>query len=283
MTGLLTMLSYAFMRRALLVGILLALCAALLGAVLVLRRFSMLGDGLSHVGFGAMAAAAAANAAPLPFALPIVLVAAFLILRLSAKTKDSAAGDAVTAAVSSGAFAVGLLILSLSGGANFDVHSYMFGSVLSLSRTEALIAAPVCALMLILLILGGNELFSVAFDPDFALCAGRRADAVNTVLACATALIAVIGMKLVGVLLLSAMIVLPPLTAMNFGELGGKTSFTLVRFIACADALVTFAAGMLASYFAGGTNVPAGACIVTLQFAVFLVSVLAKRLRFRRG
>ena len=197
-------------------------------------------------------------------AIPAVLIAAFLLMRIS----KGHFGDAAVAAVSAGSFAVGLIILSLSPGVNFDVNSYMFGSVLSLGADEAAVAVPVCAAVLLLLLLSQNELFRLTFDADFARSGGRASAAVSAGLAAATAVVTVIGMRLGGVLLVSARIVFPALTAMKCCG-----SFRSTLAAAAGSALFSLLAGLIISYAVGeGSNVPAGACVVTVQLALYLLA-----------
>ena len=160
------MLSYQFMVRALIVGILVSLCAALLGVSLVLKRFSMIGDGLSHVGFGALALAAALNIAPLALAVPVVVLAAFLLLRINKSSRIN--GDAAIALISSSALAVGVIVISVTTGMNADVSSYMFGSILSLSGDDAVLSIVLSVVVLCICIRGYSP------SPSTRILRGRR-------------------------------------------------------------------------------------------------------------
>ena len=155
------MLSYPFLVRALIVGLLVALCASLLGVSLVLKRFSMIGDGLSHVGFGALAIAAAANIAPLYLAIPVCIAASFLLLRMSESTRIK--GDAAIAMLSAGSLAIGVMVVSMTTGMNTDVYNYMFGSILSLSQGDAVLSVVLSAVVLVLFVLFYPRLFAVTF------------------------------------------------------------------------------------------------------------------------
>ena len=166
MTEIINMLSYHFMQRALIVGVLVSLCAALLGVSLVLKRYSMIGDGLSHVGFGALAIASALNLAPLAVAVPTVIVAAVLLLRLSRNSRVK--GDAAIAIISSSALAIGVISVSLTTGMNTEVSSYMFGSILSLSRSDAVLSVLLSAAVLLLFVLFYPRIFAVTFDENFS-------------------------------------------------------------------------------------------------------------------
>ena len=200
------MLSYPFMTRAFLVGSLVALCSALLGVSLVLKRYSMIGDGLSHVGFGAMAIAAAMNVAPLTIAIPVVIVAAILLLRISGNAKIK--GDAAIAMISVGALAVGYLLMNVfSTGSNIsgDVCSSLFGStsILTLTTAEVWLCVVVSVIVVALFTVFYHKIFAVTFDENFAKATGTRTDMYNLLIAVITAVIIVLAMNLVGSLLLS--------------------------------------------------------------------------------
>ena len=164
------MFTYPFMVRALCMGVLVALCAAVLGVTLVLKRYSMIGDGLSHVGFGALAIASAMNAAPLAVAIPVVIAAAFLLLRLSESSKIK--GDAAIALISTGALAVGVMVVSMTTGMNTDVYNYLFGSILSMSQEDVALTGVVSAVILILFVFFYHRIFAVTFDETFARATG---------------------------------------------------------------------------------------------------------------
>ena len=166
-------LSYTFMQRAMIVGIPVALCAALLGVSLILKRYSMIGDGLSHVGFGSLALAAVLNLSPLKVAIPIVIVSAFLLLRISENTKIN--GDGAIAVVSSSALAIGIVVTSISGGLNTDLYSYLFGSILALSHDDVVLSLVLCAIVLFIYVFFYNKIFTVTFDESFSLATGTNA------------------------------------------------------------------------------------------------------------
>ena len=199
MSEFLNMFSYHFMQRALIVGVLVSLCAALLGVSLVLKRYSMIGDGLSHVGFGALAIASAFNLAPLAVAVPTVVVAAVLLLRLSRSSKVN--GDAAIAMISSSALAIGVISVSLTSGMNTEVSSYMFGSVLSLSRSDAVLSVILSIAVLALFVLFYPRIFAVTFDETFSRATGTKTEAYNMLLAVLTAVTVVLGMRMMGALL----------------------------------------------------------------------------------
>lgn len=259
MSELLHMFSYHFMQRALLVGVLVSLCAALLGVSLVLKRFSMIGDGLSHVGFGALAIASALNFAPLAFTVPVVVVAAVLLLRLSRKSRIG--GDAAIAVVSSSALAIGVITVSLTTGMNTEVSSYMFGSVLSLSRSDTVLSVILSAAVLLLFVLFYHRIFAVTFDESFSRATGTDTELYNTLLAVLTAVTVVLGMRMMGALLISSLIIFPALSAMRVCR-----SFRSVVLCSAAVSVLCFTAGVIASYF---LETPAGASVVVADLVVF--------------
>lgn len=268
MTELLNMFSYHFMQRALIVGVLVSLCAAVLGVSLVLKRYSMIGDGLSHVGFGALAIASAFNLAPLAVAVPVVIIAAVLLLRLSRDGKIK--GDAAIAMISSASLAIGVITVSLTTGMNTEVSSYMFGSVLSLSRGDAVLSAILSAAVLTLFVLFYPRLFAVTFDETFARATGTRTDVYNTLLAVLTAVTVVLGMRMMGALLISSLIIFPALSAMRVCR-----SFKKVIVCAALISIVCFVLGLSASYL---FETPTGASVVVADLAAFaLCSLIEKK------
>ena len=268
MTELLNMFSYHFMQRALIIGVLVSLCAAVLGVSLVLKRYSMIGDGLSHVGFGALAIASAFNLAPLAVAVPVVVIAAVLLLRLSRDGKIK--GDAAIAMISSASLAIGVITVSLTTGMNTEVSSYMFGSVLSLSRGDAVLSAILSAAVLTLFVLFYPRLFAVTFDETFARATGTRTDVYNTLLAVLTAVTVVLGMRMMGALLISSLIIFPALSAMRVCR-----SFKKVIVCAALISIVCFVLGLSASYL---FETPTGASVVVADLAAFaLCSLIGKK------
>jgi ABC-type Mn2+/Zn2+ transport system permease subunit len=261
------LLSYPFIVRALVVGTLVALCAALLGVSLVLKRYSMIGDGLSHVGFGALSIALAMNLAPLEVSLPVVALAAFLLLRLSERSLIR--GDAAIALVSSSSIAIGVIVVSLSTGMNVDVYNYMFGSILAMSESDVILSAAVSAVVLVLYVLFYNRIFAVTFDEGFARAAGTNAGAYNMLIALLTALVIVVGMRMMGAMLISSLIIFPALTAMRVFK-----SFRGVVVCAAIVSVLCFAAGIVISFVWAA---PVGACIVVTNLAVFCVFALLGR------
>lgn len=255
------MLSYPFMTRAFLVGSLVALCSALLGVSLVLKRYSMIGDGLSHVGFGAMAIAAAMNAAPLTVAIPVVIVAAILLLRISGNAKIK--GDAAIALISTTSLAVGVMVISLTTGMNTDVYNYMFGSILAMSAEDVKLSLVLSVFVLILFIVFYHKIFAITFDETFARATGVKAGVYNTLIAVLTAVTIVLGMRMMGALLISSLIIFPALTSMRLCR-----TFKSVIINAAVISVVCLIAGVTLSYVAA---TPAGASVVLANLVMMVL------------
>jgi zinc transport system permease protein len=264
------MFSYPFMQRALLAGVLVSLCCALLGVPLVLKRYSMIGDGLSHVSFGALAVAVALGFTPLYFSIPVVILSAFFLLRMAGRGGGS---DAAIAVMSASALAVGIVVISLTTGMTTDVDNYMFGSVLAMTRSDVGLAAGVSAAVLALYILFYHRLFAVTFDESFSRATGLRVDRYNTLLAVLTALTIVLGMRMMGAMLISSLVIFPALTAMRIFR-----SFRGVVLCAGCVSVACFCAGLTASF---ALSLPVGASVVLTDLTVFLLACLMARLRRR--
>ena len=202
-----------YMKEPIIVGILLSLSAAMIGVILVLKRYSMIGDGLSHVGFGAFAVALALNQQPMVVALPIVVVAAYLLLRLGESKKIK--GDAAIALISSSALAIGYLIGNLSNGFSADIASYMFGSITTATKEDLYYVIPLAGIILIMFVVFQNRIFAVTFDEGFAKAMGVRTKLYNIGLSIVTAVIVVLGIRIMGTLLISSLIIFPALTSMR--------------------------------------------------------------------
>ena len=207
------MLTYPFMQRALIAGTLVSLCAALLGVPLVLKRYSMIGDGLSHVSFGALAIAVALGFTPLYFSIPVVILAAFFLLRLATNPRWNS--DAAIAVMSASALAVGIIVISRTSGMTTDVDNYMFGSVLAMTWADVALSAVLSLAVLALFVLFYHKLFAVTFDESFSRATGLRVDWYNTLLAILTALTIVLGMRMMGAMLISSLVIFPALSAMR--------------------------------------------------------------------
>lgn len=267
------MLSYNFLVRALVVGALVSACASLLGVSLVLKRYSMIGDGLSHVGFGALAIAAALNLAPLAVSIPVTVIAAFLLLQLGENSKVK--GDAAIALISSGALTVGIMVVSLTTGMNTDVGNYMFGSILSISSSDMKLSIILSICVLILYVLFYNRIFAVTFDENFARATGTNAGAYNMMLAFLTAITVVLGMRMMGALLISSLIIFPALSSMRICR-----RYKSVIVCSLIISLVCFFTGMVISY---AFETPSGASVVSVNIVCFaILSLIGRFARIRK-
>ena len=249
MKVILEMLSYPFLVRALVVGVLVSLCASLLGVSLVLKRYSMIGDGLSHVSFGALSIALACGWAPLPVSIPVVVLAALGLLRMTERSRMGA--DAAIAVVSASALAVGVVVTSLTTGMTTDVDSFMFGSILAMDRADVALSVGLCAAVLVLYVLFYHRLFAITFDESFARATGVKVGLYNTILSVLTALTIVLGMRMMGAMLISSLIIFPALTSMRVFK-----SFRGVVIASGILSLICFFGGMVLSYT---YSTPAGA------------------------
>ena len=267
--NILTMFSFPFMQRALIAGVLVSLCAALLGVSLVLKRYSMIGDGLSHVSFGALAIAVALGVTPLWFSIPVVILAAFLLLRVADNPRWNS--DAAIAAMSASSLAIGILVISRTTGMTTDVDNYMFGSVLAMSKTDVALSVVLCLAVLVLFMLFYHKLFAVTFDESFSRATGLKVERYNTLLAILTALTIVLGMRMMGAMLISSLVIFPALTAMRLFR-----SFRGVVVCAAATSVACFCLGLTISF---AFSTPVGATVVAADLAVFLTSCLIGLLR----
>lgn len=270
--------SYSFVRYAMIVGVLIALSSSLLGVSLVLKRFSFIGDGLSHVAFGAMAVATVLDvASDTAVVLPLTVLAAVFLLRTGQNAKLK--GDAAIAMISVGALAFGYLVLNLfSKSANIsgDVCSTLFGStaILTLTRTDVRICVLMSVLVILIFLLFYHKIFAVTFDETFAQATGIRVGAYNLLIAVVTASVIVLAMKLVGSLLISALIIFPSLSAMRIFK-----SFRSVILASAVISVICASAGIFLSILA---STPVGATVVCVNIAVFALASLAGTC-FRRG
>lgn len=265
----LEILSYPFMIRALVVGILVSLCAALLGVNLVLRRYAMIGDGLSHVGFGALAISAALNTAPLLITIPVVIIAAFFILRLTQNSKVK--GDWLIAIISTGSLAIGVMIISLTSGMNTDLNNYLFGSILSINKSDMLISIIISMLVLILFVMFYNRIFSITFDENFSRATGTNTNIFNMLIAILTAITIVLGMRLMGSMLISSLILFPSLISMRVFK-----SFKSVTISSAIVSVICFVLGLFVSYI---FETPTGASIVVINIITLIIFSIISKIR----
>ncbi|HHU18064.1 MAG TPA: metal ABC transporter permease [Clostridiales bacterium] len=255
------LLSYSFILRAFVVGMLVALCSALLGVSLVLKRYSMIGHGLSHVGFGALSVAMAMNLAPLKVSIPVVVIAAFLLLRISENSKIR--GDAAIALISSSFIAIGVIIASLTTGMNADVYNFLFGSILAMSNEDVFLSTLLSIIVLLLFIFFYNKIFAVTFDENFARATGTNVGIYNMMIALLTAVTIVVGMRIMGALLISSLIIFPALSSMQIFR-----SFRGVIITSAIISMICFFFGMIVSY---KFDTPAGASIVLVNLFTFII------------
>ena len=269
MTLLLEMFTYPFIVRAFAAGVLLSLCAALLGVPLVLKRYSMIGDGLSHVSFGALSVALACGWAPLPVSIPVVIVAALGLLRMTERSRMGA--DAAIAVVSASSLAVGVIVTSLTTGMTTDVDSYMFGSILAMTQADVVLSALLFVGVLVLFVLLYHRLFAITFDENFSRATGVKVGLYNTLLSVLTALTIVLGMRMMGAMLISSLVIFPALSAMRV-----RKSFRGVVVLAGVLSVLGFCAGLTGSYL---LSTPVGASVVVVDLLIFLLCCGVRRVR----
>ena len=267
----LQMFSYPCMQRAPVAGVLVSLCAALLGVSLVLKRYSMIGDGLSHVSFGALAVAVALGVTPLYFSIPVVILAAFFLLRMANNPHWNS--DAAIAVMSASALAIGIIVISRTTGMTTDVDNYMFGSILAMRQEDVVLSVLLSIAVLVLFVLFYHKLFAVTFDESFSRATGLKVDRYNTLLSILTALTIVLGMRMMGAMLISSLVIFPALTAMRLFK-----SFRGVVVCAAVTSVLCFCAGLTASF---ALSTPVGASVVAANLALFLISCLVSALRRR--
>ncbi|MBR2746106.1 MAG: metal ABC transporter permease [Erysipelotrichaceae bacterium] len=267
-------LQYPFVRYALIVGILIALCSSLLGVTLVLKRYSFIGDGLSHLAFGAMAVAAVMNLTnDMLLVLPVTVISAVLLLRSGQNARIK--GDAAIAMISVGALAFGYLIMNIfstSSNLSGDVCSTLFGStsILTLSKKEVWICVILSLAVIIIYILFYNKIFAITFDEDFSTATGTKASIYNLLIAIIIAIIIVLAMNLVGSLLISALVIFPALSAMRIFK-----SFRSVTICSAVLSVICAFSGIIISILAG---TPVGSTIVAVDVFAFAICCLKERI-----
>ena len=251
-----------YMKIPLIVGLLLSVTAAMIGVILVLKQYSMIGDGLSHVGFGATAVALAIGTQPLYISLPVVVVAAYILIRLGENKKTHT--DAAIGLISSSALAIGFLAGNLSDGFSSDINSYMFGSITTATVTELGYILPISLAIIILFIFTYNRIFAVTFDENFAKASGMNTRLYNMIFALSTAIIVVIGIKVMGTLLISSLIIFPALTSMrlfyNFKKV--VVSSVIISILSFCIAFLLF------------SRYSSAASIVLVNLAFFIVAAI---------
>jgi zinc transport system permease protein len=257
-------LQYEFIRRAFIAGAFIALVCSILGVLLVLRRLSLIGDGLAHVTFGSVAIGLLLRQHPAFVAIPIVMASSLGILKLMQKARLY--GDAAIGIVSSVGIAGGVLIASISGGFNVDLFSFLFGNILAISKAEVVTSIVLSIVVLLVITLFYNEYFSTTFDEEFARVSGINVQKINTLLVLLTGITVVLTMKVVGIMLTSALLILPAVTALQIAK-----SFKHTMMLSSLTGVASVMIGIYASLV---LNLPTGATIVMVNFVFFISAFL---------
>jgi len=260
-------IQYTFVQRAIIAGCFMALGCSFLGVFLVLRRFSLIGDGLAHVSFATVAIALLLDSQPMVVSIPLVALASLVILNLNEKARVY--GDAAIGLVSAFGIALGVIIASTAGGFNVDLFSYLFGNILSVSSLEVWLTLGISLLVVLVTTLFYHDLFSITFDEEYSKVLGIKVKVVNRILIILTSLIVVLGIKIVGTMLVSSMIILPAVSALQI-----MRSFRATIALAGVFAVVSVIVGIFASYV---LNYPSGATIVMVNFGFFVGSFTLSR------
>lgn len=260
-------LQYAFIQRAIIAGCFMALGCSFLGVFLILRRFSMIGDGLAHVSFATVALALLLQAQPMLISIPLVGFASLLILKLNEKAHVY--GDAAIGLVSSFGIALGVIIASTAGGFNVDLFSYLFGNILSVNGLEVWLTITISLLVVLVTGLFYHDLFAITFDEEYAQVSGIKVRLVNRILILLTSFIVVLGIKIVGTLLVSSLIILPAISALQIVR-SFRAAIALAGIFAIASVIV----GVFTSYI---MNMPSGATIVMVNFVFFAGAFLFRK------
>ncbi len=266
MSEFLSLLRYPFLYRALIVGVLVSLCAALLGVVLVLKRYSLIGHGLGEVGFAALSLAVAFNLPPLAVSIPLVVAASFLIMYLS--QRSGTAGDIAIGIMATAALSFGVVITSVTRGFNIDVTNYMFGSIIALSAADVWLSAGLSLVVIALYSLLFNRLFAITYDEMNARATGINVTLYQFLLSFLTAITVVLGMRMMGTMLISSLIIFPAMIARRFAA-----SFRGLVITAAVVSVACFLVGLFVSY---QFSLPTGASVVAVNLVVLALSHLKR-------
>ena len=258
---------YGFIQRALVCGTFISLLCSTLGVLLVLRRLSMIGDGLSHAAFGSIALGLLLGVYPLYLSVPVLMVCSVGILKLTERARVY--GDAAIGIVSSLGIAGGVVIVSAAGGFNVDLFSYLFGNILAISREEMYLSIALSIVVLLVVVCFYNEIYSITFDEEFARVSGIRTGRINNLVVLLTAVTVVLTINVVGILLISALLILPAVTAMQLSR-----SFRGTLLMAALTSALSVTGGIVLSL---ALNTPTGATIVLTGFGLFLCSLASRR------
>ncbi len=262
------MLQYTFIQRAIIVGILVSVCAALLGVILVLKRYAMIGDGLSHVGFGILTVAVAFGITPLPVAIPGVMITAIILLKIGENAKIKS--DSAIALISSSALAIGVAVTSVTTGLNIDTCNFMFGSILAMSESDVYLSILVSVVVAILFLIYYRKIFIVTFDEQFAEASGLNVKWYTNLIAILTAIVIVIGMRMMGTMLISSIIIFPALTSMRI--------FKSFKNVVISSAIISVVAFLFGIYFSYIYNISTGAMIVIANLVLFIIFTLLEKI-----
>ncbi len=262
-------LSLGFIKMALIAGPLLAISCALLGGFLVLRRYSMIGDGLAHVSFATVAIGLALGTAPLALSIPLVMIASLGILKLS--KSGSMDGDAAIGLLSSFSIALAVMIASVGDGFNIDLFSYLFGSIITITMQDVWLTVALFVVVTTVVITLYHDLFALTYDEEFARSNGVKTERYNKILVMLTAVTVVLGVRIVGTMLISSLIVIPTVTALQL-----RTGFKGMLLSAVAFSVFSVVMGIFLSY---GFDLPTGATIVLLNFSLFIIFYILKHVR----
>lgn len=268
MSEILNLLSYTFMQRAILCGIAISFSAALIGVILTLKNYSMIGHGLGEVGFSALALAMALNLPPIGVAIPIVIISAIIIMFISQKKGESA--DIIIALVATGALAIGVIITSATSGFGTDTYNYMFGSILAMTQSDVILSVIITVLSIGIYLVFYNRLFLVTFDEKYAKASGISVTFYQFLIALITALVVVVGMRMMGTMLISSLIVFPAIIAKKF-----TTSFKGLVVMSVITSILCFLIGIFTSFF---LNMPTGAGIVLVYLVLLVISTICCKL-----
>lgn len=268
MNDIMNLLSYTFMQRAILCGIAISFSAALIGVILTLKNYSMIGHGLGEVGFAALSLAVALNLEPITVSIPIVIIAAIVIMFISQKKGESA--DIIIALVATGALALGVIITSFTSGFGTDSYNYMFGSILAMNQKDVILSIILTVLSIGIYIVFYNRLFLVTFDEKYAKTTGINVTFYQFLIALLTALVVVVGMRMMGTMLISSLIVFPAIIAKKF-----TTSFKGLVVMSTLTSVICFIIGIFTSFF---LNMPTGAGIVLVYIILLAISSICCKL-----
>lgn len=260
-------LQYDFILKALLVGSLIAICCSFLGIFLVLKKYSMIGDGLAHVSFATIAIALLLSASPLLVSIPLVILSSFLILKLNEKANIH--GDAAIGLVSSFAVATGVLISSVAKGFNIDLFSYLFGSILVISDMDVILSVILSIAVMLMIVFFYNNLFAITYDEEFAKVIGLNTKTLNYLISVLTSITIVLGIRVVGTMLISSLIIFPTVTALQIAK-GFKSTILI-------SSLVSISCVVMGVFVSFVMNFPTGATIVILNAFCFVLFFSLKK------